>query len=209
MARDETSDSRSDEAEASPPRAGAVLAPHADDLRLATGVVRGDRAAMDEFVVRMRCVPRFAVVCNRQLGGTLDGAALEDVAQDALATIWAKLGTFRGDASLETWVFRITDFTLRNACRKARKNRTTLDGAPEIGVPHPGLAAVDDAEQLRVVIERLPADDAAVLRLKHYEEQTFEQIGRTLDISPNTAKTRYYRALTCLRGYLQQTHGRS
>lgn len=179
---------------------------HPDDLRLATLAAGGDRSAVDAVVARLRCVPKFAAVCHLELGSPLDPAALEDAVQDALATLWAKLSEFRGEASLDTWAFRITDFTLRNACRRARRRPVSLDATAEAGQPSPGLAAVDAAEQMQVAMGRLPPDEAVVLRLKHYEELTFDEIGKTLGISPNTAKTRYYRALTTMRGLLRPTH---
>jgi RNA polymerase sigma-70 factor (ECF subfamily) len=179
---------------------------HPDDLRLATLAARGERGAVDAVVARLRCVPKFAAVCHQELGGPLDPAALEDAVQDALATLWAKLAEFRGEASLDTWAFRITDFTLRNACRRARRRPVSLDAAADAGGPNPGLAAVDAAEQMQVAMGRLSPDEAVVLKLKHYEELTFDEIGQTLAISPNTAKTRYYRALIAMRALLRPGH---
>jgi RNA polymerase sigma factor (sigma-70 family) len=54
-------------------------------------------------------------------------------------------------------------------------------------------------EGVHLALARLdpPADD--IVRLKHFEELTFEEIGQRLLLSPNTAKTHYYRALVRLR----------
>ena len=57
-------------------------------------------------------------------------------------------------------------------------------------------------EQLEQSLRQLPADQREVLVLKIWGELTFDEIGRTLEISPNTAASRYRYALQQLRGIL-------
>ena len=64
------------------------------------------------------------------------------------------------------------------------------------------MAAVDEAEVVHAALARLPADEAMVMRLKHFEGLTFDEIGTRQAISPNTVKTRYYRALAAMRAQL-------
>lgn len=201
VAADDTRDRWTPGPDQEPPADGGGLL-HGADRRLAALALAGDPAGVAELITRLQCVPRFAAVCNRSLGGHLDRQGLEDVVQDVLATVWAKLAEFRGDASLDTWSFRITDLTVRNAVRKVQKRRSAAE-VPELGAPNPGLAGVDAAEQVAVAMANLPPEEAIVLRLKHYEELTFDEIGRTLGLSPNTVKTRYYRALTTMREQMQ------
>ena len=52
------------------------------------------------------------------------------------------------------------------------------------------------------MIERIDPRDAEVIQLKHFRHLSFDEIGETLGISPNTAKSRYYRALVRLREML-------
>ena len=59
-------------------------------------------------------------------------------------------------------------------------------------------------ERLLEGLGELPPELGLVLQLKHIEGLTFDQIGERLAISPNTAKTRYYRGLDKLRGRLGQ-----
>jgi RNA polymerase sigma-70 factor (ECF subfamily) len=54
-------------------------------------------------------------------------------------------------------------------------------------------AAIEEA------LQRLPRDQREVLVLKIWGELTFEQIGMTLELSPNTAASRYRYALAALR----------
>jgi RNA polymerase sigma-70 factor, ECF subfamily len=180
---------------------------HQGDVDLARRAATRDQDALLVLLVRLRCVPKFASIVNRRFAPALAAAALEDATQDALATIWSKLHGYRGDASLETWAYRITELTMRNALRKARRQGTPLDPQRDefLAAEDPAIAAIDRSEQIRSAMDRLPPEESDVVRLKQYEDRTFEQIGETLGVSPNTAKTRYYRALSSMRAYLLST----
>ncbi len=55
-------------------------------------------------------------------------------------------------------------------------------------------------------IEALPSEQRAVVVLKVWEEMTFAEIGEVLDISANTAASRYRYALDKLRDELRPLH---
>ena len=62
------------------------------------------------------------------------------------------------------------------------------------------------AEALSAALGELPADQRAVVHLKLWEGMTFESIGRTLEISPNTAASRYRYGLEKLRSLLRSLY---
>ena len=72
------------------------------------------------------------------------------------------------------------------------------------------FAPSDDADEtafrlsLTAALAELPAEQRAVVHLKLWEELTFEEIAAALDISPNTAASRYRYALERLREWLPQ-----
>jgi len=167
------------------------------DLALVRAVLGGDRRAARELARRMRCVPRMLSVLNHRRGRPLKHHDLEDLAQDALTTIWEKLEAYHGQAVLERWMFRFCLFTLQNRLRRfARVHHVEgqhLSKSPEDPPSKDDASAHYEALEERVA--RLPAEEAEVVRLKHYEQCTFDEIGERMESSPNTAKTRYYRAL--------------
>lgn len=179
---------------------------HPADLKLVQAVLRREPLALEQFSARLACAQRFVALCNGQLGRVLRADELEDAAQSALATVWHKLESFRGEASLETWVFRFCDFEVRNAGRRAVRRRAP--SLEEVAEPKhagpPAEAAFDDADQVHAAIARLPADEAAVVQLKHFQALTFDAIGTNLGCSANTVKTRYYRAIAALRHHLRK-----
>ena len=81
--------------------------------------------------------------------------------------------------------------------RKADANRPTPESAFAASPDHAELAAT--VEQL---IGQLPAEQREVLVMKIWGNLTFAQIGQALEISPNTAASRYRYALERLEAAL-------
>jgi len=75
--------------------------------------------------------------------------------------------------------------------------------------PTAPFAPTDDADELAfraalsAALGELPLDQRAVVHLKLWEDLTFEEIAAALDISPNTAASRYRYGLDKLRGRLR------
>ncbi len=184
------------------------VALHLSDLELVRLVMQRQPPALERFVNRMQCVPRFVAARNAQMGRPLGNESIEDLVQDVLAVVWRKLPAFQGEAGLETWVYQFCEFELRNAIRRAVPKRARsledLEDKDEVGSQEPAnSAAGDDLESVYVAMQRLSAAEARIMRLKHFEALTFEAIALRLSMSQSTIKTRYYRALDKLRRHLR------
>ena len=180
-------------------------APVHPDLELVREVLHEKRERVVEFMERMACVQRILRVKNANLGRPLDDAEIEEVAQETMIIVWKKLPSFEGRSSLETWVFRIAVFELMNRVRRSTRRRKQQLSESEL-IAAAGAEDAPSFEDYTFVYEALdslPAAEHAVVRAKHFDQQSFSEIGRTLGISENTAKTRYYRAMTRLRHQLR------
>ena len=181
---------------------------HEDDLRLVQRVLGGDPQATDELLRRLRCLPVILSARNRRLGSPLDSALLQDLAQDTVVAIWTRLSTFTGNSSLEAWVYRFCLHKhlaqVRNRGRRVRIEAVETPLLSRAPAPEEGVAV--DEEMLYRSLDELDEERALVVRLKHFEDLTFEEIAQRLSISPNTVKTHYYRALKSLRDFLVR-HG--
>jgi RNA polymerase sigma-70 factor (ECF subfamily) len=178
------------------------------DLTLVRGALAGRGEAVRAFLERMHCVPRMIAACNAKLGRPLSEEAVEDVIQESLVAIWRKLERFDGRAALETWIYPFCYFEFMRRLRVERGLPRLLDDALEGSVFEPAAPAEASLLELEPVLEALEAlepEQEIVLRLKHFEDLTFEQIAQRLALSPNTAKTRYYAGLDKLRGRLGKT----
>ena len=140
------------------------------------------------------------LLCARQWTRTLADA--EDVVQDAFLRFWRRQRELPGQtmALLVTSVRRAAlDRARRDTRRGQREDRALAGEFEEVAMFETRL----EHDERRVAIEhalaRLPREQREVLILKIWGELTFEQIGAELDISPNTAASRYRYALGALR----------
>jgi RNA polymerase sigma factor (sigma-70 family) len=185
-----------------PTRAAGVFDFAADLTLVETSFT--DRTAQEHLLARLRCVPRMLAAKNAQHGRALDDVELEDLAQETILTIWRKRAEYTGRSSIETWIYPFCYHHLMNRLRgRARRPRTLpLEAANSV----PTRSEDDFGFVYRALAEVGPPDED-VLRLKHFEQLTFDEIGRVLGIPPSTAKTRYYHGLERLRTLLA-AHGR-
>lgn len=185
-----------------------------DDGGLVALVQGGDRGAFRQ--IMQRCNQRL----YRVVRGVVDNdAEAEDVVQEAYVHAFEKIGSFRGDASIATWLTRIA---LNEAYGRLRKRRQTvhiehvdvLAQMPgkvvmfpnQFGGEDPAAAAA--RQQLRHMLEcavdGLPESFRIVFVLREIEGCTVEETATALDIRPETVKTRLHRARRLLRKALQE-----
>ena len=179
------------------------------DYEMVLSVLQRRPDAVVEFINRMGCVPRFLSSRNTRMGRPLSQAELQDVTQDVLTIVWRKLPTFEGKSSLETWVYRICAFEFSNALRRHRRRETGVSHDEELllQIPEETKQPIGDVEALREELEQLHPEEAEIIRLKHYDDLTFQVIGERLGLSDNTAKTRYYRGLRRLKDAMNRRGG--
>lgn len=155
---------------------------------------------------RLQCVPRILAVQNRRIGAPLGAEDLKDLVQECLIVIWRKLADFDPESRFESWVYRICLLELMNHTRKLRRRRRLLGELAEEARDRQLLGTQPRPERYEVLylaLAVLDGEEAAVIRMRHFEERTFEEVGHRLRIPTGTAKTRYYRGLTKMKHYVQ------
>ena len=133
-------------------------------------------------------------------------ALAEDLAQEALLSLWRKAHLFDpAKASAATWLFTIARNLRIDAIRRER--RPELD--PEDFMPDPGPAADDglvlaaEEARLRAALKDLPADQIQVVELSFFADKPHSQIAAELDIPLGTVKSRLRLAMSRLRSALE------
>jgi RNA polymerase sigma-70 factor (ECF subfamily) len=135
----------------------------------------------------------------RLVGG--DEAAAEDVTQDAFVKAYQALGNFRGDASLETWFYRILVRQAHNF-RRWRAVRDLWSGVWEEDPPDPSLGGLGDPglrRRIASALDRLSRRQREVFILVHLEGFTVQECAELLGKPTGTVKSHLHRALTTLR----------
>jgi RNA polymerase sigma-70 factor (ECF subfamily) len=187
-----------------PPRREAEreTALHVADLELVRAALGGSLDARRRFAERLRCVPKILVVKNSHLGRPLSDPDLEDLVQETVLTIWKRLASYEGRASLETWAYRFCHFVLLRHLRGL--DRRALEKMIEVKDPS-GARAWSPArfEEVYHALSRVRPSESELLHLRHFEHLSFEEIGARLGLPPSTVKNHYRRAAARLRELLE------
>ncbi len=181
----------------------------AADLALVRAVHAGVGSATLPFNQRMRCVPRILGYLNARLGRPLCHDDLADVAQDVSLLVLRKLHDYEGRGRFEGWVYRLCNLEILNAVRRRSRQRrrfVAMEDPRETVDTHGQreIETLEEREQLLRGIKQVGGAEAELLALKHFEDLSFDDIAARLSISPNTAKTRYYRGLDRLQQILSR-----
>lgn len=156
----------------------------------------------------LETVPRLVRACHARMGSPLDATDLDDAIQEARVTAWRRLDTFRGDSTLDSWLYGIARLSILKqlaARRRTADRERDIDAAryePEVG---PGPATRADTAILRIVDDSLGRQGTTVreiVRRKGLEEDSFVEIADDLAMPAATVKTRYYRSLPRIRQLL-------
>jgi RNA polymerase sigma-70 factor (ECF subfamily) len=153
----------------------------------------GDQRAFDEFF--RANVPRLAAFTARYSG--LDSASVEDIVQNTLVKAMRNLSTYRGEASLFTWLTQICLYELVDNTRKAARKPTHVSlheledvwrVVGQLRVPaHREPSAEVDTQIHRAAIlstlGSLPRRYAEVLEAKYGDGLSVEEISVTMGIT--------------------------
>jgi RNA polymerase sigma-70 factor (ECF subfamily) len=172
------------------------------DTALARAALAREPRALDELTLRLEILPGCVRTQNLRYGRRLTREEEEDVVQNVVASLWRKLADFDGRTTLEGWAYGFVCVeVLRAYERRARRPEPTSLDEELHDTPAPEDAPADsgESERLNAALARLPEPSGEVVRLKHFEDLTFEQIAERQHESVNTVKTRYYRALERLK----------
>ena len=176
----------------------------AADLELARRCQNGDASAFEQ-LYRQHAGRLYNLVYR--MAGTAQEA--DDLLQEVFLHAHRKLGSFRGDSSLGTWLYRLG----MNHCldhlrgRQARIGRATdsLDeeGMAEPVAPAPVVPAVISRMDLERAIARLPDGCRAAFLLHDVEGFDHREVGRILGVSEGTSKSQVHKARMKLRAMLR------
>jgi RNA polymerase sigma-70 factor, ECF subfamily len=146
---------------------------------------------------------RLYTLACRMAGSPEDG---EDLLQEIFLQAYRKLGSFKGDAAIGTWLYRLAlnhclDY-VRSRQAKMNKLTDTLDAETSIQPTarrETPIARLD----LDRAVERLPDGCREAFVLHDVEGFDHKEVGRLLGIAEGTSKSQVFKARMKLRALLQ------
>ncbi|HEY4013826.1 MAG TPA: sigma-70 family RNA polymerase sigma factor [Polyangiaceae bacterium] len=140
-----------------------------------------------------------------------------DLVQSTLMQVIRRVGSFRGDASFSTWLFRVTANEALMMMRSQRRHRARLVEGLDLedleSLPAANDAAYGRAEgvavaserdaRVRQALEQLPADYRDVVSLHYHEDMGLQEIARRLSTTESAVRSRLHRARSRLRSILE------
>ncbi len=149
--------------------------------------------------------PRLLLFARQQTKSLSDA---EDVLQEAIVRTWRNRLEYGSPAIASVYQairYAAMDLGRRDGRRKIREQRV-LELEPDES--NWFVCPLEEKERngtLQEAMKSLPQEQREVIVLKIWGEMTFDEIGRTLNISPNTAASRYRYALGSLKKVLTPT----
>jgi len=166
-------------------------------------LVRGGDARAFEVVFERHADAAFSLayrMCGRR-------AMAEDIVQEAFLSVWrsgARYDSARG--SVRSWILsavhnRTVDTFRRSVVRDARDvpDAGITERMPAGELTEVEVERLEDARQVRLALNDLPAEQRRVIELAYFGGFTHTQIAEMLDLPAGTVKGRMRLALTKLR----------
>jgi RNA polymerase sigma-70 factor, ECF subfamily len=179
------------------------------DLHLVESLREGSERAYEELLIRFQ-QPVYALAL-RLLD---DPSEACDVVQEVFLKVFRNVGSFRGQSTLKTWIYRITVNEAHNARRwffRHRRAEVELDKNPEESrnwkeiIPDRGRSPFDvafDSERhimIEAALKRINPIFREAVALRDISDLAYEEIAEILGVSLGTVKSRILRGREALR----------
>jgi RNA polymerase sigma-70 factor (ECF subfamily) len=147
---------------------------------------------------------RIFTLASRMAGSSDEG---EDLLQEIFLQAYRKLGSFKGEAALGTWLYRLAlnhclDF-VRSRQARTRKLTDTLDDERQFEAVAPRETPIPRID-LERAIARLPEGCREAFILHEVEGFDHKEVGELLGIAEGTSKSQVFKARMKLRAMLAE-----
>ncbi len=149
----------------------------------------------------------FSLLYNRYAGKVFskcismlkDEGLAQDATQDIFIKIYSNLAKFSEKSKFSTWIYSITYNYCIDFLRRKKKEKNLFTG--EMDNPPDIIEEVEDHEllqielkKLKVVLNKIPVGDKAILMMKYQEEMSIKEIAEALDKTESAVKMKIKRA---------------
>ena len=135
---------------------------------------------------------------------------VEDLAQDVFLKIHRGLPSFRGDAKLSTWIYRIVLNVCTDSAARQRSSASLDDRDAEgklryePAVRDVAFRTIELRDELEYAIADLPVEQRFLISAHYFGGQPYQELADILGMPIGTVKTQLHRAKARLRVLLEQ-----
>ncbi len=137
-----------------------------------------------------------------------DADDAEDLTMEAFAKAFRNLHKFKKDYTFSTWLFRIAtnntiDFIRKKKLKTMSLNNTmTDDGGNSVNIdvedddnnPQDEYIKSQRIEMVRIFVDKLPAKYRKLVKLRYFDELSYDEIAKELDKPLGTVKAQLHRS---------------
>lgn len=175
---------------------------HMDEI--IAGCIQNDRKSQHELYKNF--APTMLGVCRRY---TSSKEEAEDIMIEGFLNVFKRIGSFRHDCSLSSWIRAIMVNAAIDHYRSNKKHQLDdcLDEATlQTGhFTHTGEEIITklEAKQIMLLLNEMPDDFRVIFNLRVIEEYSFKEIAEELSRNENTIRVYFQRARTWLQQRIQ------
>jgi RNA polymerase sigma-70 factor (ECF subfamily) len=134
----------------------------------------------------------------------------DDVSQDVFLRVYRSLESFRGDAKVSSWLYRIAI----NVCldRRSKKATMMMELREDMESGEHGMTSDNNAthpvtatesrmiqQHIDIALRRLTPRERSVFVLRHYNDLSMKEIATTLSVTVGTVKSTLFHAIEKLQ----------
>jgi RNA polymerase sigma-70 factor, ECF subfamily len=131
-----------------------------------------------------------------------DADVARDAVQEGVANAIRNRGGYRGDGTLEAWVWRIVLNAIRSHHRERAHRLVLAEAVPDLVSAAPSPNGHGPADAVRAAVRRLPERQRLALFLRFYADMDYATIAELLEVSEGTVGASLSAARKTLRGLL-------
>lgn len=183
-------------------RPNNLARPQETDTHLIIAAQKGDTLAFEQIVKQWER-PLFSYVA-RMMRRQED---VEEIVQESFYKVYRALWRYDHTKKFSTWIYTITKRTTYDWLRKKRSRRELYilddpDSLFETADPSTPYKEIDNKIDVLRALKHLPKKYQTILRYYYWNQRSYREIGKLVNIPINSVKTSLRRAKIALKKYL-------
>jgi RNA polymerase sigma factor, sigma-70 family len=140
----------------------------------------------------------------------LDHDTAQDVLQETFIKAFQNFHQFKQDSQLYTWLYRIATNEALQQLNKMKRMQKTDEDAENHLVNLVADNADIEGEEIQILLQKaiqtLPEKQKLVFTMRYYEELSYEEISKIVDMSVGTLKTNFHYAKQKIEEYIKENY---